>query len=445
MDICRVKKREKVAYGMGDLGNNIAYGAVGFYFVFFLTDVAGLSPLWAGNIFMIIRLWNAFSDLIMGIISDKTRSKYGRRRPFLLYGALPLGICFALLWMVPFDSKQSLIIYYAIAGFLFNTLYSFVAIPYNALLPEMSQDYDERTSISGYKMAFSFIGSLLSAMGVTLIVDVIYSGKLQYQVSFPVMGRILAGILVICIIIAFLGTQERVKIEDTQSSSGIFKSIISLIKLKEYRYVLGVFLFNMVAFDIIMVMYIYYMKYALNISDDFSSIFMAIPLISAVVATPFWVSLSNKIGKKKTYIVSTFYFMIPLVVCLILPANTMLLTLIITVMIGIGISASQVLIFSILPDVVEVDQQKNGEKREGIIYGVTMFLYKIGSAFIIAAVTAMMGMFGYIESNGIGIVKQTESAIIGIRVLMSLAPIFCLLLTIISISRLKLDKQSSVL
>ena len=187
------------------------------------------------------------------------------------------------------------------------------------------------------------------------------------------------------------------------------------------------------------------MKYALNISDDFSSIFMAIPLISAVVATPFWVSLSNKIGKKKTYIVSTFYFMIPLVVCLILPANTMLLTLIITVMIGIGISASQVLIFSILPDVVEVDQQKNGEKREGIIYGVTMFLYKIGSAFIIAAVTAMMGMFGYIESNGIGIVKQTESAIIGIRVLMSLAPIFCLLLTIISISRLKLDKQSSVL
>jgi len=445
MDICRVKKREKVAYGMGDLGNNIAYGAVGFYFVFFLTDVAGLSPLWAGNIFMIIRLWNAFSDLIMGIISDKTRSKYGRRRPFLLYGALPLGICFALLWMVPFDSKQSLIIYYAIAGFLFNTLYSFVAIPYNALLPEMSQDYDERTSISGYKMAFSFIGSLLSAMGVTLIVDVIYSGKLQYQVSFPVMGRILAGVLVICIIIAFLGTQERVKIEDTQGSSGIFKSIISLIKLKEYRYVLGVFLFNMVAFDIIMVMYIYYMKYALNISDDFSSIFMAIPLISAVVATPFWVSLSNKIGKKKTYIVSTFYFMIPLVVCLILPANTMLLTLIITVMIGIGISASQVLIFSILPDVVEVDQQKNGEKREGIIYGVTMFLYKIGSAFIIAAVTAMMGMFGYIESNGIGIVKQTESAIIGIRVLMSLAPIFCLLLTIISISRLKLDKQSSIL
>ena len=114
-----------------------------------------------------------------------------------------------------------------------------MAIPYNALLPEMSRDYDERTSISGYKMAFSFIGSLLSAMGVTLIVDVIYSGKLQYQVSFPVMGRILAGVLVICIIIAFLGTQERVKIEDTQGSSGIFKSIISLIKLKEYRYVLS--------------------------------------------------------------------------------------------------------------------------------------------------------------------------------------------------------------
>ena len=206
-----LKTKEKVFYGLGDMGNNIAYGAIGFYFVFFLTDVAGISPVWAGYIFMIVRIWNAASDLIMGVISDHTKTRFGRRRPFLLFGAIPLGIGFALLWMVPFQESVPQIIYYTLIGILFNTLYSLVSIPYNALLPELSQDYDERTSISGYKMAFSFVGSLLSAMGVTFIVDTLYPGKSMYAVSFPVMGRALAVMLTICILCAFVGTKERVE------------------------------------------------------------------------------------------------------------------------------------------------------------------------------------------------------------------------------------------
>ena len=161
----KVKAREKFAYGLGDLGNNVAYGALGFYLVFFLTDVAGISPAWAGYIFLIVRMWNAVFDMIMGVISDRTKSRFGRRRPYLLFGAIPLSIGFALLWQVFFKDTTAMIIYYTIAGILFSTLYSLVAIPYNALLPEISQDYDERTSISGYKMALSFVGSLFSAMG----------------------------------------------------------------------------------------------------------------------------------------------------------------------------------------------------------------------------------------------------------------------------------------
>lgn len=441
MKVEKVKTREKIAYGIGDLGNNIAYGAVGFYFVFFLTDVAGLSPIWAGNIFMIVRLWNAFSDLIMGVISDKTKSRFGRRRPFLLYGAIPLGVGFALLWMVPFETQGVLIVYFTMIGILFNTLYSFVAIPYNALLPEMSQDYDERTSISGFKMAFSFVGSLLSAMGVTFIVDFLYPGKIAYQISFPIMGRFLAGILAVCILIAFFGTKERVVETAPSKEQSIFQGLISLLKLEEFRRVLGVFLFNMVAFDIIMVMYIYYMKYALKISDDLSSVFMAVPLVSAVIATPFWVAFSNRHGKKKAYIISTLYFCLPLFACLFLPASNILLALVVTVLIGFGISASQVLIFSILPDVVEIDQYYNGMKREGVIYGVTMFLYKIGSAIIIALVTVSLSLFGYLESTGNQIIEQSPTALMGIRILMSLAPILCLCVTLAAISRLHLGKQ----
>lgn len=436
----KVKKREKFAYGLGDLGNNVAYGALGFYLVFFLTDVAGISPAWAGYIFLIVRMWNAVFDLITGAISDRTRTRFGRRRPFLLFGAIPLSIGFALLWQVFFKDTTLMIIYYTFAGILFSTLYSLVAIPYNALLPEISQDYDERTSISGYKMALSFVGSLLSAMGVTLIVDTIYPGKIMYSESYPVMGIILAVIIAVTVLLSFAGTKERVQAKTTEKQK-IWQNLKSLIKLKEYKLVLGVFIFNLVAFDVIMALYIYFMKYALKISDDLSYIFMAVPLVFAVVVTPLWVGMSNKLGKKKAYIISAIYFLVPLLACLFVPAGNIPIIIGVIVLIGIGLSASQVLTFSILPDVVEVDELKNGVRREGIIYGTTMFLYKISSAIIVAVVSAALGWFGYIESSGTTVIQQSATAVLGIRILICCIPAICLILSAIFVKKLSLDKE----
>ena len=441
-DSSKLAKSEKFFYGIGDMGNNIAYGAVGFYFVFFLTDVAGISPVWAGYIFIISRMWNAVCDFIMGVVSDKTKTRFGRRRPFLLFGAIPLGIAFAMLWIVPFNENVQLIIYYTFAGILFNTLYSLVSIPYNALLPELSQDYDERTSISGYKMALSFVGTLLSAVGATLIVDTIYPGKSMYAASYPVMGRVLGVILIVSILLAFARTKERVKSKDVEIQGNIFKNLKSLVKLREFKLVLGVFIFNMVAFDIIMALYIYFMRYALEISDDLSFVFMAVPLVAAIIVTPMWVSISNKLGKQKTYVISAIYFVIPLIACMLLPAGNIPFTIAITILIGVGISASQVLVFSILPDVVEVDELKNGVRREGLIYGATMFIYKVGSAIIVAIVTAAMGWFGYVESTGSLMVEQTTNAIFGIRFLIGCVPALCLIISVVFIRNLSLGKEN---
>ena len=436
----RLKVREKIAYGVGDLGNNVAYGALGFYFVFFLTDVAGLSPFWAGNIFMIVRMWNAVLDMVVGGVSDHTKTRHGRRRPYLLYGALPLGVAFALLWQVFFVGEVSMIVFYIFAGVLFSTMYSLVAIPYNALLPELSQDYNERTSISGFKMAFSFVGSLLSAMGVTLIVDTIYPGKVMYRQSYPVMGWLLGAVVAVCILLCFAGTKERVQ-PTLQKPEPMLKSLRSLLRLKEYRLVLGVFIFNMVGFDIIMALYIYFMKYALQISDDVSYLFMMIPLVLAVIATPLWVWVSDKLGKKKAYIISAIYFVVPLLICLFLPAGNIPLIIGIIALIGVGISASQTLTFSILPDVVEVDELKNGVRREGTIYGTTMFLYKLASAVLVALTTAMLGVFGYLESAGGEVVTQPASAIFGIRLLIGIVPALCFVLSAVFVKNLPLSKQ----
>lgn len=437
----KLKIREKVSYGLGDMGNNIAYGAMGFYLVFFLTDVAGLSPLWAGYVFLIIRAWNAVFDLIIGVLSDKTETRFGRRRPYLLFGAIPLSISFALLWQVPSTGLEGKLIYYTLVGILFSTMFSLVAIPYNALLPEMSQDYDERTSISGFKMGLSFVGSLLSAMGVTLIVDTLYSGKSQYDVSYPVMGIALGLIIAVTILISFAGTKERVTVKSLATKKPFIQEFKSLLALKEYRMVLVVFIGNMVAFDVIMALYIYFMRYALEISDDISYLFMAIPLIFAVIATPMWVKITEKWGKQKTYIVSAIYFIIPLVFCLFIPAGNIPMVIIVVSLIGVGISASQTLNFAILPDVVEIDEQKNGRRREGIIYGATMFLYKVGSAVVVALVTSSMGWFGYIESST-EVLSQPASAIMGIRVLICIVPAMCLILSAIFVKKLPIGKAA---
>ena len=433
-----LKTREKVAYGLGDLGNNIAYGTMGFYLVFFLTDVAGLSAAWAGYVFLVIRGWNAVCDLLMGAITDRTKSKLGRRRPYLLIGALPLAISFAMLFQAFFDKPVQMIIYYTIAGILFSTMYSFVAIPYNSLMPELSQDYDERTSISGFKMAFSFVGSLLSAMGVTLIVDTIFKGEEQYAISFPVMGLVMGTAITVTILLAFFGTKERVKPIYPEGKTNFFHELSSLFRLKEYVLVLGIFIGNMVGFDVIMALYIYFMRYALKISDDISYIFMAVPLVVAVLVTPIWVKVSERLGKKKTYIISVVYFVIPLLSCLVLPANNMIATSIIVVLIGGGISASQVLTYALLPDIVEVDEMKNGVRREGIIYGSTMFLYKVASAVIVALVTSTMSMFGYVGTATV----QSDSAITGIRILMGCIPALLFVISAILVKFLPLGKES---
>jgi len=199
--------REKFSYGIGDTAINIAYGAIGFYMLWFIVNVGGISPAKGGLIFMLARAWDAITDYLMGRISDNTRSKWGRRRPYIFFGAIPMGICFAALWYVPAASEAVKFIYYLMVFILFNTAFTIVAVPYGSLMAEMTQNYDERTSLSGFRMGSSFVGTLIGAAGVTLIVDVLFSDLAKSQ-SFPYMGMIF-GVMIV--IILFLQQQERMK------------------------------------------------------------------------------------------------------------------------------------------------------------------------------------------------------------------------------------------
>ena len=434
-----VPAREKVAFGVGDFANNLSMTAINFYFIFFIVNVAGVPPVLAGVIYWVSRTIAACTDLLMGIVSDRTSSRFGRRRVYLLGGAIPLGIFFFLLWFIPGHGLAGNFIYYLAAMILFNVTFSLVTIPYNSLMPELTQNYDERTSISGFRMAFSFLGNLVAAAGVALIVDNLYPGRASYSTSYPVMGVIFGAATALFVLVTFVGTRERIHAEAEKIlGKGFWNEVRSLWKVPEVRLMIILFIFNQVAADIFMAMVIFFLKDVVRIPDDITSVVMAIPLVIAVAAAPLWVMIGGKLGKKRAYIVGAIFFLIPLLMVLIAPVGNVTLVIVIAVLLGVGSSATQVLPWSMLPDVVEFDELANGVRREGFFMGITQLMYKASSALVILLATALIGAFGYIENNPTG--TQPASALLAVRLVLGLGTAVFYLVAALFARRLPLTR-----
>ena len=204
----------KLAYGAGDVGTAITVNIVGWFLSFFLTNVAGLNAGMASNIRLISGVWDAVNDPVVGVLSDRTRSRWGRRHPWMLFGTIPLGIFFFLQWLVPhFGANGSvaqqwgLFWYYVVVSIGFNSSFTAVNLPYTALTPELTQDYNERTSLNSFRFAFSISGSILSL----ILANVIFSrfnndsGK-----QYLVLGGICAVISVLPVYWCVWGTRARV-------------------------------------------------------------------------------------------------------------------------------------------------------------------------------------------------------------------------------------------
>jgi GPH family glycoside/pentoside/hexuronide:cation symporter len=432
-----VPAREKVAFGLGDFAINIAYTAIGFYYIYFLVNVARLPAPVAGAIFLVARFWDAIMNFVAGRISDRVDTRMGRRRPFILASCLPVGILFALLWAVPSGGIAERTLYFVAVTVLFNTVFSFVVTPYNALMPELSQDYDERTNISGFRMALSICGNLIAAAGGSFIVDSLFGGSANYRRSYPVMGAAFGGIVVVALLLTFLGTHERVKPE-RQERQRLIRTIKSVLALREFRLVLGMFIFNMIGQDLIQTLFVFYLKDVIGIGEDLTFVLMGIPLVTAVAAVPLWVFAGERLGKRKAYMGAAAYFFCALAFALFAPVGDLAFVILIAVLAGVGFSASAVIPFSIIPDVIEIDELENGTRREGIFYGTSMLLYKCLSAIVISLTTAALGWFGYSESASLA---EPASARLAIRLFLGLAPGIFFLVSAVFVKLLPITKE----
>lgn len=432
----RLSLGAKLAFGAGDLSPAIATLIPSFFQFFFLTTVAGLNPLLAGSVRAILSIWDAVNDPVIGWLSDRTRSRLGRRRPWILYGAVPFGVIYALQWVVPPFSDTGKFIYYLGVGLLFNIAFTAVNVPYTALTAELTQDYDERTSLNAFRFAFSIGGSLIAGVLHPMIVGRFGTATTGYLVS----GVIWGGLCIFPFFWCVAGTRECFKVDDESVSMGIIQQFRTAFANRPYLFVIGIYLFSWLAVQFTSSILVPYLTFWLGKPDLIPGMLLAVQG-SAFVCLFFWNIVSRKIGKKAVYIIGMIFWIGVQSVLFFVQPDQSSLAMFLGVLAGVGVATAYIVPWSMMPDVIEYDELRTGQRREGIFYGLMVLLQKFGLAAGQFLIGLVLQMAGFIASEGQTPVQQPDSALFAIRLLIGPVPTVILILGIVLTAFYPITKQ----
>ena len=447
----------KIGYGIGDFPFNLAYQTTALFLLFYLTDVFGIAAWAAGTLIMASKVWDAVSDPMMGYITDHTKSRWGSKRPYLLFGAIPLGVMFFLLFYSPdfaalfgIDDPAKIekykIIYVTAVFVLFCTAITIVNVPYGALTAHLTQDADERSVLTGYRMVFAILGTLFGAAATLILVDkfgftgiVLEDGKrvINQLFGFRMMGLVYMVIIVIAVLITFFAVKERGEAEKSAAAEKVsLKDILKVIFTnRPFLILITGTILNLVAVLIMAAVVNYFFKYNLENEGMVPLAFLCL-FVSAILFMPFFVWLSKKTSKKFTYNVGMGSLCCVLVLIFFFGDKNIILTLILFILAGAGMATNWLSSWSMVPDTIEYSQWKTGIRSEGVIYGAFFFGQKLPVAIAAFIAGQALKHIGFVPN-----VVQTPETLSGIKVLVTLIPIVFIILGIIVISRFPINAE----
>ncbi len=410
----------KFFYGIGDWGNSSTTTIVGFFFLYFLTDVAHLPPAYASPVMLIGMIWDAINDPLIGVFADKVHTRWGRRRPFFILGAIPFGLTFILLWWVPpFTNYTLLMLYYLLAYILFDTAFTFVYVPYGSLTPELTQDYDERTQLNGFRMGISMAGGLIAAFCVPVIASLFAEEKTGYLVM-----AFIFGILAMLPYIMLFFTMKEKYPETTSSDLSIIQSFFYTWKNRAFRFAAGIYMTAWMTVAMVSALFIYYVTYWMKMESQLEYLLAAVQL-AAFICIPIIVRLAGKMGKTRAYIFGMAWLTAVMLSLAFLPSSAGRIIYLIATLAGLGIAAAHVIPWSIIPDVVDDDELRTGHRREGTFYGYMVFLQKAGTAVVLALIPWILSLTGYVANQ-----PQNTATTTAIRAMMGFLPTILLSISI---------------
>jgi len=452
MSTDRITLKDKVGYGFGDMASSMFWKIFGMYLLFYYTKIFGISPAAAGTMFLVIRVFDSVTDPIMGVIADRTKTRWGKYRPYLLWFAIPFAVVGVLMFYTPNLSETGRLVYAYLTYALMMVVYTAVNVPYASLLSAMSPVPQERNILSSYRMFFAFIGSFITFMLLQPLVDFfaetfdpasvlldaanestsISQSPIGWTLAVAVIGSICAFLFFMC----FKWTKERVKaINEDNENISIKQDLRNLAKNYPWWILMvsGIasLLFNAIRDGVALFYFSDYiqMNYKMPyLGWTMATIYLLVGQAANMIGVALAAPLSNKFGKKNTYMAAMAIAAVLSVFFFALKPDQIAFILILQTLISICAGYVLPLLWSMYADIVDDQELKTGRRATGLIFSSSSMSQKMGWAIGAALTGWLLAAFGYNQDASM----QTESAITGVKLMMSWLPAISCVLAVIS-------------
>lgn len=444
-----IKLTEKIGYGFGDMASSMFWKLFGAYLMIFYTDVFGLPAAVVGTMFLITRIWDSAFDPIVGVVADRTHSRWGKFRPYLLWLAVPFGIIGILTFVTPDWSPTGKLIYAYVTYSLMMMIYSAINVPYASLLGVISPNPKERNTLSTYRMTFAYIGSFIALLLFMPLVN-FFSGnskELADQQTGWTMAVVVIAIL--CIVLffgCFAWTKERVKpIKETQNP--LKEDLKDLFKNKPWWILLGAGVAALVFNSIRDGATVYYFKYFV-VEEDYatvsffgmsfvlSGLYLALGQAANIIGVIAAAPVSNRIGKRNTYMWAMIIATVLSVIFYWFDKEDLIWMFVFQALISVCAGSIFPLLWSMYADCADYSELKTGNRATGLIFSSSSMSQKFGWAIGTAVTGWLLGFFGF-QANAV----QSEEAISGIKMFLSFLPAIGTILSVVFISMYPLTEN----
>ena len=444
-----IKLTEKIGYGFGDMASSMFWKLFGAYLMIFYTDVFGLPAAVVGTMFLITRIWDSAFDPIVGVVADRTHSRWGKFRPYLLWLAVPFGIIGILTFVTPDWSPTGKLVYAYVTYSLMMMIYSAINVPYASLLGVMSPNPKERNTLSTYRMTFAYIGSFIALLLFMPLVN-FFSGNSKdlgdQQTGWTMAVVVIAILCIILFFGCFAWTKERVKpIKEAQNP--LKEDLKDLFKNKPWWILLGAGVAALVFNSIRDGATVYYFKYFV-VEEDYatvsffgmsfvlSGLYLALGQAANIIGVIAAAPVSNRIGKRNTYMWAMIIATVLSVLFYWFDKEDLIWMFVFQALISICAGSIFPLLWSMYADCADYSELKTGNRATGLIFSSSSMSQKFGWAIGTAITGWLLGFFGF-QANAV----QSEEAISGIKMFLSFLPAVGTILSVVFISMYPLTEK----
>lgn len=411
--------KEKFGYSLGDTASHFVWDLVGFWLLIFYTDIYGLSPAMAGVIMFVGSIWDAVMDPVVGIISDRTSSRWGKFRPYLLFGSVPYAILAVMAFTTPEFGVNGKFVYALITCLLLRTAYAFVNLPYSSLGAVMTNESSERAGLNTYRFIAAYIGQFIvtgAALYLVKFFGAIGNEGAVNQAQGYQWTVALFGILsIIFFLITFATTRERVEAPKKQDKN-VIKDFKYLFMNKAWLVLTGVGIVSFIMFAMQNAAIAYYFKYFIHNAENVQ-LFNVLGTVALIVALPASKPLAKRFGNKAVYIASSvvsgvFFALI------FVAGDNLPLVYVFNILAKMAYAPAVPLLWTMLADVADYGEWKFNRRTTGLTFSASVLAQKLGWAIGAAAAGWLLSVGQFVANAEI----QTENAMMVIRLLVSVIP-----------------------